>query len=107
MYPSGQYRAPYDESFDPMSGPGAGGPPPQQGGTLGGGFPSPAPPQEGDPKLKGAINAVLEMVRLTRMLSQLVPGALPEIRKINDELQRIQPKIQSMFPIREPMAPPV
>lgn len=88
--------------------------PPPQGGqpdnptspSPGGGFPSPAPPQ---PNQKAAqqLDLVRNIVSSTRLLGNMLPGAVPIVRQINDLVQELQKKIVASQGAPEPQAPPV
>jgi hypothetical protein len=81
-------------------------PPPGQGGSPGGGSPSPAPASNTG-GAERTISLVRQIVSAARMLGQIVPGAVPEIRQINDLAQQVQMKIIQSQPSQEPQAPPV
>jgi hypothetical protein len=49
----------------------------------------------------------MTIVSSSRMIGQKVPGTVPEVRQINDLVQRMQAKIVAQKAPTEPMAPPV
>ncbi len=80
--------------------PGAVGPGP------GGGFVSPAPPVE-DARASNALQATLTIVSNARRLADQYPQVTPEVRQINDLMQRIQAKIKAGQAPVETQAPPL
>jgi hypothetical protein len=90
-----------------MPGGGGGQAPDQgQGPGPGGGFPSPAPAQP-DQGAAQMLEAVRTIVSAARMIGMKVPGAIQEVRAINDAVARMQQKIIQSQPGAEPQAPPV
>lgn len=77
-----------------------------QGPGPGGGFASPAPPVE-DTRAATALQASLTIVSATRRLGQDYPQVIPEVRQINDLVQRMQMKIKGGQQRPETQAPPV
>jgi hypothetical protein len=80
---------------DPGSGPGPGG-----------GFVSPAPAVE-DPRAANALKASLIIVASARSLAEQFPAVTPEVRQINDLVQRMQMKIKAGQQPAETQAPPI
>jgi len=77
-----------------------------QGPGAAGGFASPAPAVE-DQGAATLLKLLMTIVSSSRMIGQKVPGTVPEVRQINDLVQRMQAKIVAQKAPTEPMAPPV
>lgn len=84
----------------PASDPNGSGPGP------GGGMISPAP-AIGDAQASNALQATLTIVSNARRLADQYPQVSPEVRQINDLMQRIQAKIKAGQQPAETQAPPV
>lgn len=79
---------------------------PGQGPGPGGGFVSPAPAIE-DSRASNALQATLTIVSNARRLAEDYPQVTPEVRQINDLMQRIQMKIKGGQQPAETQAPPL
>lgn len=81
-------------------------PPPKPGQ---GGSEAPMSPQSSG--VGGNSGQLLDLVRnivsSSRMLGQMIPGAIPIVQQINDLAQQLQAKIISSQPAPEPVAPPM
>lgn len=78
----------------------------EPGPGPGGGFVSPAPAIH-DSAAANALQATLTIVANARRLSEQFPQVTPEVRQINDLLQRIQAKIKAGQQPAQTQAPPV
>lgn len=72
----------------------------------GGGFISPAPAVS-DMRAANALQATLTIVSNARRLAEEYPQVTPEVRQINDLMQRIQMKIKGSQQPAETQAPPL
>lgn len=68
---------------------------------------SPAPAVAGGQGPGQALDMVKQIVSASRMLGQMIPGAIPIVRQINDLIQQLQSKIVQTGPAAEAQAPPV
>lgn len=80
--------------------------PSQAGPGPGGGFASPAPAVS-DPRASDALQSTLTIVSNARRLADQFPQCTPEVKQINDLMQKIQAKIKGGQQQPEPQAPPV
>ncbi len=79
---------------------------PSVGPGPGGGMASPAPAIS-DSRASDALQATLTIVSNARRLADQFPQCTPEVRQINDLMQRIQAKIKGGQQPPETQAPPV
>jgi hypothetical protein len=69
------------------------------------------PPQQGQQSQGGGATQLIGLVRnivsSSRMIGQMIPGAVPIVQQINDLAQKLQAQIIKSQQAPEPVAPPM